>query len=461
MADMARAPDLAEYILNSLEPGAYPRRITVAGRFVRADAPVFGCIRFRTVSSRRTMEREASTKRTAVPGFSGAETCGGVMVRGPASGNGERSGAYYPGPAELVPPRPAARALYGDPASYGDRAPDGDDRGWYGETAPYDEMDPFLAGVQADGAVAAPPAFGPGSRGAGGRWLLWPLRIVLWTALLVIVFRGLTAIVFDRTLAPAGGGGGQAGHAAAGQFPVALAEAYATEFGRVYLGFSPQSLLQREQALEAFVPPSVSAADPNLGWNGVGQVNLQALQVAGIKVEDPRHAVVTLLALISGQLTELGVPVAAAAGGLVITGEPAWLPAPARVLPPATAAPRGLDRVAQGQLMNELPAFFQAYASGDSAALKRFLAPGASLTGLGGTVTFDSISALGVPPGGTTRQITVTVIWQVSEQPGSAAGNLGMASKLEMTYGMSVVDLQSGKWYVKQIGASTEAVGAR
>jgi hypothetical protein len=322
-------------------------------------------------------------------------------------------------------------------------------------------MDPFLTGMQADGTVAAHAAFGPGGRGGGGRWLLWPLRIVLWAALLVIVFRGLTAIVFDRTLAPAGGGGGQAGHAAAGQFPVALAEAYATEFGRVYLGFSPQSQLQREQALEAFVPPSVSAADPNLGWNGVGQVNLQALQVAGIKVQDPRHAVVTLLALISGQLTELGVPVAAAGGGLVVTGEPAWLPAPQRILPPATAAPRGSDRVAQSQLMNELPTFFQAYASGDSAALKRFLAPGASLTGLGSAVTFDSISALAVPPGGTTRQITVTVIWQVAEQPGPAAGNPGMASKLKMTYGMSVVDLQSGKWYVKQIGASTEAVGAR
>ncbi len=381
------------------------------------------------------------------------------MVRGPASGNGERSGAYYPGPAELVPPRPAARALYGDQAFYGDRAPGGD-RGWYGETAPYDELEPFLAGVPADGTVAARAAFGPAGRGAGGRWLLWPLRIVLWAALLVIVFRGLTAIIFDRAPAPAAGGAA-AGKAAAAPFPVALAEAYATEFGRVYLGFSPQSQVQREQALAAFVPPSVSAADPNLGWNGVGQVNLQALQVAGIKVQDPQHAVVTLLALISGQLTELGVPVAAGGGGLVVTGEPAWLPAPQQILPPATAAPRAPDKVAQGQLMNELPAFFQAYASGDNVALNRFLAPGVSLTGLGGAVTFDSISALRVPAGGTTRQITVTVIWQVADQPGSAAGNLGMASKLEMTYGMSVVDLQSGKWYVKQIGASTEAVGAR
>ena len=396
------------------------------------------------------------------------------MVRGPASGNGERSGAYYPGPADLIPPRPAARDLYGDRASYGDRAPDSD-RGWYGETALCDELDPFLAGMEADGTEAARADLGPGRRGAGGRWLLWPLRIVLWAALLVIVFRGLTAIVFDRALAPASGGPAPgstapgstapgstaAGNAASGQFPVALAEAYATEFGRVYLGFSPRSLLQREQALEAFVPPGVLAADPNLGWNGVGQVNLQALQAAGIKVQDPRHAVVTLLALIGGQLTELGVPVAAAGGGLVVTGQPAWLPAPQRIPPPATAAPRGSDQAARSQLMNELPAFFQAYASGDSAALNRFLAPGTSLTGLGGAVTFDSIGALAVPPGGRTRQITVTVIWQVAEQPGSAAGNLGMASKLEMTYGMSVVDLQSGKWYVKQIGASTEAVGAR
>jgi hypothetical protein len=375
------------------------------------------------------------------------------MVRGPTSGNGERSGAYYPDPAELLPPRPQARALYSDRARYGDREQ-------YGETAFYGEMDPFPEGMQAHGTVAA----GPGWRGSGGRWLLWPLRVVLWAALLVIVFRGLTAIVFNHALAPADGGPAgntETGSAASGQYPVALAEAYAAEFGRVYFGFSPQSQVQREQALEAFVPPSVSAADPNLGWNGVGQVNLQSLQVAGIRVTDPQHAVVTLLALISGQLTELGVPVAAAGGGLVVSGEPAWLPAPQRILPPATTAPRGSDQVARGQLMNELPAFFQAYASGDSAALSRFLAPGTSLTGLGGAATFDSISALHVPPGTGTRQITVTVIWQVSEQPDPAAGNLGMASKLEMTYGMSVVDLHTGKWYVEEIGASTEAVGAR
>ena len=357
------------------------------------------------------------------------------MVRGPTSGNGTRSSVHYLDSADLVSPgfQPRAQRLTLD-----------------------SKMDSLAAGMHADGSLAVGPGIGGSSRGAGGRWLLWPLRGVLWTALLVIAFRGITAIIFSASPAPAG----RAGTGTGGEFPVSLAEAYATEFGRVYLGFSPQSLGQREQALAAFVPPSVSAANPSLGWNGIGQLDLQSVQVAGIKVQDPQHAVVTLLALLGGQLMELGVPVAATGSGLVVSGEPAWLPAPPQASPPPV--PRGSDEVAQSQLMNELPAFFRAYASGDSAALNTFGVHGVSLAGLGGTVTFDQISALHVPPGGATRQITVTVIWQLSELPGSAAaGNQGVTSKLEMSYGMSVVDLQGGKWYVKGIGASSEAVGAR
>jgi len=85
------------------------------------------------------------------------------------------------------------------------------------------------------------------------------------------------------------------------------------------------------------------------------------------------------------------------------------------------------------QLMNELPAFFQAYANGDSAALNRFLAPGVRITGLVRTVAFDSMACLHVPPGGTTRQITVSVIRQLLSQ-GVASG-----AKLQVTYSMSVV----------------------
>jgi hypothetical protein len=198
----------------------------------------------------------------------------------------------------------------------------------------------------------------------------------------------------------------------------------------------------------------VAAADPDLGWNGVGQLRLQSEQVAGIAVQDPQRAVVTLLATVNGQLMELGVPVIASGAGVVVAGEPAWLPAPPQISPPMQAS-QGSDPVALNQLMNELPAFFQAYASGDSAALSRFEVRGVSLTGLGGTVAFDSIAGLQVPPGGATRQITVTVIWQL---PGQVSVGV---TKLEMAYRVSVVDLQSGKWYVNEISAATEAVGVK
>jgi hypothetical protein len=296
----------------------------------------------------------------------------------------------------------------------------------------------------ASGSGDAGPATGGTWSGAGGRWLLWPLRVVLWATLLIVAYRGVTAIFFNQAASPPGSGavpGGATGE----QFPTALAEAYAADFGRVYLNFNPAAVTQREQALAAFVPASVVSANPDLGWSGAGQMNLQSEQVAGIAVQDPQHAVVTLLAMVNGQLMELGVPVVASGGGLVIGGEPAWLPPPRQAPVAAQAAGRS-DPVARGQLMSELPAFFQAYASGDGAALGRFSPPGGSLTGLNGTVAFDSIAGLEVPPGGTTRQITVTVIWQMP-------GQVEPGAKLEMTYRMSVVDLQSGKWYVNEISA--------
>jgi len=340
------------------------------------------------------------------------------MFRGSNSGNGTHSLGYLP-PRPLLGPVPAGAGVSA------------------GET---DLLE-----------LEAPP--GRGWTGAGGRWRLWPLRMALWAALLVIAYRGVTAIVFNPAGALRAGGTASAG-ATAGQFPVALAEAYASEFGQVYLNFSPATQAQREQELAAFVPASVAAANPDLGWDGAGQMSLQSEQVAGITVQDRQHAVVTLLATVNGQLMELGVPVIASAGGVVVAGEPAWLPAPHQVSPPPQ--PGGAsDPVAQGELMNELPAFFAAYANGDTAALSRFAARGAALTGLGGAVAFDSIASVHVPPGGAVRQITVTVIWQVPNQ-----GSPGIA-KIAMTYRVSVLALQSGKWYVIEISASTEAVGAK
>jgi hypothetical protein len=93
------------------------------------------------------------------------------MVRGPKSGNGKQSPVYYIGSTSLGPPRPRPPAL--------------------GEVDPLarDAMD-----------MEPDPRTDEGWGGAGGRWLLWALRVVLWAALLVIAFRGVTAIVFRPEL---------------------------------------------------------------------------------------------------------------------------------------------------------------------------------------------------------------------------------------------------------------------
>jgi hypothetical protein len=301
--------------------------------------------------------------------------------------------------------------------------------------------EPGQASAGPDGPPATP------WRGAGGRWAVWALRVLVWLVLIIIGARGVIAIALNqKTPSPSAVPAGPAGPASA--FPTGLAEAYALQFGSVYLNFSQATATQRAQQLANLVP---SGADPQLGWNRAGSLTLQSDQVAGIDVRDGQHAVVTLLARVNGRLMELGVPVYAANGGMVVSGEPAWLPAPPQVSPPVPAAATS-DLAAQNALNAQLPSFFQAYASGDSATMARFLARGASVTGLGGAVTYSSIASLYVPVGGDTRQITASVVWQFPGKAGSAP------AQLQMTYDMTVVS-QNANWYVKSISASAQPAG--
>ncbi len=320
------------------------------------------------------------------------------------------------------------------------------------------------AGVEAVPGSADPadPAVEPAGRagrrwqGAGGRWFVWVSRAVLWAVLLIIGYRGVAAIVTEPK--PATPAPPAADASATDGFPVSLAEAYALQFGQVYLNFSPSTAAARATQLAEFLP---AGADSQLGWNGAGSVQLQSEQVAGIAVHDSQNAIVTLLARANGQLMELGVPVYSANGGLSISAEPSLLPPPAHVVSPET--PSGTtDPATEAALNGQLPSFFQAYASGDPVTLSRFLAHGASVTGLGGSVTYGSISGIDVPPGGATRHITVSVVWKI---PGPATGSAKGSSVtkapagLEMTYQMTVVQ-QNGSWYVAAIGPSSQPLAA-
>jgi hypothetical protein len=295
-------------------------------------------------------------------------------------------------------------------------------------------------------------------RGAGGRWLIWSFRAVIWAVLLIIGFRGVVSIVSPGHFGDSTAKVTNAPAAAANDgFPTGLAEAFALQFGNVYLNFDPATADQRASNLTPFIP--VGSA-PEFGWNGVGTQQLQAEQVASISVQNAHQAVVTLLAQVSSGLIELGVPVYSSQDGLVVSAEPALLPGPERATPPQPSAAAN-DAAAQTALSGQLPGFFRAYASGNQQTLGRYLAPGAVVTGLGGAVTYGSISGIEVPSGGATRRIEVSVAWQVAGQStvksrgkqDSTSSLEASPAGLEMTYQMTVVR-QNGTWYVKAIGPS-------
>jgi hypothetical protein len=299
--------------------------------------------------------------------------------------------------------------------------------------------------------------------GSGGRWLVWAFRALIWAVLLIIGFRGVEAIASGNKQ-PAAAPGDTSAAAASSGFPTGLAEAFALQFGYVYLNFSPATAAQRATDLTPFIP--VGWSDPQFGWNGEGTQQLESDAVASIAVQSAHRAVITLLARVNAGLIELAVPVYSAQGGLVVSAEPALVPVPERATPPSASSPAN-DSAAVTALRGQLPGFFRAFASGDEQTLGRFLAPGASVTGLGGAVTFGSIWGMEVPPGGATRRITVSVTWQLPGQqaPRSrgrhAARNssVGAASPgLVMTYEMTVLR-HNGTWYVEAIGPSVQATG--
>ena len=68
-------------------------------------------------------------------------------------------------------------------------------------------------------------------------------------------------------------------------------------------------------------------------------------------------------------------------------------------------------------------------------------------------MAFSAIDSMYVPAGGATRQISVTVTWQLASGSGSARQDVGSApASLQMTYQLTIVR-QNGSWDVRSIGA--------
>jgi hypothetical protein len=119
------------------------------------------------------------------------------MVRGPNSGDGMRSSVYYLASSDLGPTYADLMDLDAAHPSSPDEA-SADLRSRRPRARALDESDPMAYGMMATDSPSPARRSDGGWGGAGGRWLLWPLRAVLWAALLVVAFRGVTALVFSQ-----------------------------------------------------------------------------------------------------------------------------------------------------------------------------------------------------------------------------------------------------------------------
>jgi hypothetical protein len=184
------------------------------------------------------------------------------------------------------------------------------------------------------------PAVKPLWSGSGGRWLLWPLRIVLRAAILIIGYRGISAIVLNEKPSTASSGNSAAANPVPSgpSFLMTLGSANTLQFGRVHLNFSPNNATVLARELAAFIPANARELQPQFDWTGAGTIQLESDQVAGVDVRSAHTAMVTVLATVNGSLVEIGVPLYACGRGIVVPGEPAWLPTPSAVSPPNSPA---------------------------------------------------------------------------------------------------------------------------
>ncbi|MFC4050374.1 conjugal transfer protein [Actinomadura syzygii] len=285
--------------------------------------------------------------------------------------------------------------------------------------------------------------------GSGGRWWVWAGRAVLWALIIVILVNGVRAPLERFTSDDSSGGSGGtatpgAKPARGAGFPTSAAGAFAIQFANVYLNYDQKGAPAREAQLRTFLP---DGADAQFGWNGVGRMQVQSVQVAGVDARDANNATVTLLARTADKWLRLAVPVYADNGGaLVVSARPALLPPPTKArLPQGGVQDR--DTALEGELQPFLGTFFQEYATGNQAALSRFSADGATIPGLANSVAFVQVKSVVAPKGSAgERTVTATVVWQPA---GGGGGELEQAYQLVMVK-------KGATWLVRDIRGTTQ-----
>jgi hypothetical protein len=287
----------------------------------------------------------------------------------------------------------------------------------------------------------APLKEAPRTRTAAG--LLKGLgRVLLWLFVAVLLIRG-AADLFERERPAAAARNAPAVPA---MWPDDEARAFAVEFARAYLSYSPREPQRSAEALRSLVAPELAdSVVPQFGEDAPAQ-SVDAAGVARATVIDARHALVTV-AVEGGRY--LTVPVARdGAGGLVVYDLPSFAAPPGR----GQVAPAAVDPLSGGErdaIVDVLGRFFRAFLGGDALELSYFVPAGVRMDALGrrhelvGLVSVGELS----PPAGRSREVLATV--RARDPAGGAVYTLRYRLRL----------VRGDRWLVAEVNNATRKGG--
>jgi hypothetical protein len=229
----------------------------------------------------------------------------------------------------------------------------------------------------------------------------------LWLLVAVLLLRGAADLLARSTPVA----GVRAAPAAPVAWPGDEARAFAADFARAYLSYSPKSPDGYASSVRSFVSSDVADdVVPEFAKHAPAAV-VGAVTVARAARLNDRHALITVSADVGGSSRYLTVPVARdSGGGLVVDALPSFAAPPAR----AQVEPTSLDPLSgpdAGAIEDVLNRFFQSFLAGDAEQLSYFVPPGVRIGALGqpqemaGLVSVMQLA----PAAGRAREVLVTV----------------------------------------------------
>jgi hypothetical protein len=197
-------------------------------------------------------------------------------------------------------------------------------------------------------------------------------RALLWVLVVVLLLRGLVSVLEPRESTPAV----RAPRSAATSWPDDDARAFAADFARAYLSYTPRQPEASARAVQAFAAPELAnAIAPQYGERAPRQA-VGSVTVARATRLDARHALVTVAASVEGSPTTryLTVPVGRGdTGGLVVSDLPSFAAGPARAsLEPSATEPLAVSE--RAAITPVVSRFLRAYLAGDASGLE-YLVP--------------------------------------------------------------------------------------